>query len=53
MFTNGQTTQTQEELDKKFSETTQYNNMKKMLQRKNEQLKEIRSKLRRYEPTDD
>ncbi|XP_063686832.1 leucine zipper transcription factor-like protein 1 [Bolinopsis microptera] len=45
--------QTQEELDRKFSETTQYNNMKKMLGKKNEQLKEIRSKLRRYEPTDD
>lgn len=45
--------QTQDELDKKFSETTQYNNMKKMLAKKNEQLKEIRSKLRRYEPSDD
>ena len=44
--------QTQEELDKKFSETTQYNNLKKMLSKKNEQLKEMRTRLRKHEPTD-
>lgn len=43
---------TQEELDKKFSETTQYNNLKKMLSKKNEQLKEMRTRLRKHEPTD-
>lgn len=41
---------TQEELTKKFSETAQYKNMKQMLQNKNEQIKELRSRLKKYEP---
>lgn len=39
-----------EELDKKFSETTQYRNMKKMLEGKNGQMKELRNRLKKYEP---
>lgn len=42
----------QGELDKKFSETIQYNNMKKMITKKNDQLKELRGRLRKYEPAE-
>jgi leucine zipper transcription factor-like protein 1 len=41
---------TQKELEKKFSETSQFTNMKQMLTKKNEQLKELRTQLRKYEP---
>jgi hypothetical protein len=34
-----------QDLDKKFNATTQYVNMKKMLETKNEQIKELRAQL--------
>ena len=34
-----------QELDKKFSETAQFVNMKKMLTSKNDQIKKLRAKL--------
>lgn len=39
------------ELDKKFSQTATYKNMKQMLNKKNKQIKEIRTKLSTYEPS--
>ncbi|XP_065919982.1 leucine zipper transcription factor-like protein 1 [Dysidea avara] len=41
---------TKEELDKKFGDTAQYNNLKTMLASKNAQLKELRDRLKKYEP---
>jgi leucine zipper transcription factor-like protein 1 len=35
------------DLDRKFSETAQYANMRKMLSTKNDQIKELRSQLRK------
>ncbi|CAB4008302.1 leucine zipper transcription factor 1 [Paramuricea clavata] len=40
----------EKELTKKFNETTQYINMKQMLQTKNEQMKKLRQRLKKYEP---
>lgn len=40
----------EKDLARKFNETTQYKNMKQMLTSKNDQLKELRSRLRKYEP---
>ena len=40
----------EKELTKKFNETTQYTNMKQMLQTKNEQMKKLRQRLKKYEP---
>ncbi|XP_077993397.1 leucine zipper transcription factor-like protein 1 [Glandiceps talaboti] len=40
------------ELEKKFSQTGAYKNMKKMLEKKNEQIKDLRRRLRKYEPDD-
>nr|DBA23854.1 TPA: hypothetical protein GDO54_014728 [Pyxicephalus adspersus] len=40
------------ELDKKFQETAAYRNMKDMLSKKNEQMKELRRRLAKYEPQD-
>jgi len=45
--------ESRKELTKKFNETTQYKNMKQMLTSKNEQLKDLRGRLRRYEPDGD
>ncbi|XP_065665911.1 leucine zipper transcription factor-like protein 1 isoform X2 [Hydra vulgaris] len=42
-----------EEFDKKFAETTQFKNMKKMLEGKNAQIKELRAVLKRYDPEND
>lgn len=39
-----------QELEKKFSQTGAYLNMKKMLNKKNEQIKAMRKKLQVYEP---
>lgn len=36
-----------QELDKKFSDTAQYVNMRKMLSSKNEQIKELRAQLKK------
>ncbi|KAL9966011.1 hypothetical protein ACROYT_G024018 [Oculina patagonica] len=40
----------EKDLAKKFNETTQYKNMKQMLTSKNDQIKELRGRLRKYEP---
>ncbi|XP_066981924.1 leucine zipper transcription factor-like protein 1 [Macrobrachium rosenbergii] len=40
----------EKELEKKFSQTGAYQNMKKMLNKKNEQIKQMRQKLDKYEP---
>ncbi|XP_010143970.1 PREDICTED: leucine zipper transcription factor-like protein 1 [Buceros rhinoceros silvestris] len=42
----------QKELEKKFQQTAAYRNMKEILTKKNEQIKELRKKLSRYEPED-
>jgi leucine zipper transcription factor-like protein 1 len=39
-----------QELERKFSQTSVYANMKKILNKKNEQIKELRRKLQQYEP---
>lgn len=39
-----------QELEKKFSQTGAFQNMKKMLNKKNEQIKAMRKKLNVYEP---
>ncbi|KAL2097241.1 hypothetical protein ACEWY4_006448 [Coilia grayii] len=39
----------EKELEKKFQQTAAYRNMKEILAKKNEQLKEIRKKLQKYE----
>ncbi|KAK3882855.1 hypothetical protein Pcinc_012788 [Petrolisthes cinctipes] len=41
----------EKELEKKFSQTGAYQNMKKMLNKKNEQIKSMRKKLEVYEPS--
>ncbi|XP_033624414.1 leucine zipper transcription factor-like protein 1 [Asterias rubens] len=41
---------TEKELEKKFSQTGAYKNLKSMLSKKNDQLKDLRSRLRQYEP---
>jgi leucine zipper transcription factor-like protein 1 len=40
----------EQELEHKFSQTVVYSNMKKILNKKNEQIKELRKKLQQYEP---
>ncbi|KAG7455388.1 hypothetical protein MATL_G00256150 [Megalops atlanticus] len=42
--------QAEKELEKKFQQTAAYRNMKEILTKKNEQIKEIRKRLRKYEP---
>ncbi|XP_035657933.1 leucine zipper transcription factor-like protein 1 isoform X1 [Branchiostoma floridae] len=42
----------EKELDKKFQETGAYKNMKKMLTQKNDQIKDLRRRLRQYESDD-
>ncbi|XP_078544287.1 leucine zipper transcription factor-like protein 1 [Lissotriton helveticus] len=42
----------EKELDKKFQQTTAYRNMKDILTKKNDQIKELRRKLLKYEPED-
>ena len=37
-----------QDLAKKFNETTQYKNMKQMLTSKNDQIKDLRSRLRKW-----
>lgn len=44
---------TKEELGKSFGDSHQYQNMKKMLNTKNEQIKELRTKLKKYEGSGD
>ncbi|XP_071512789.1 leucine zipper transcription factor-like protein 1 [Panulirus ornatus] len=43
----------EKELERKFSQTGAYQNMKKMLNKKNEQIKAMRKKLETYEPNSD
>ncbi|XP_028659873.1 leucine zipper transcription factor-like protein 1 isoform X2 [Erpetoichthys calabaricus] len=45
-----QLTIAEKELEKKFQQTAAYRNMKEMLTKKNEQIKEIRKRLLKYEP---
>ncbi|XP_061109498.1 leucine zipper transcription factor-like protein 1 isoform X1 [Conger conger] len=45
-----QLTEAERELEKKFQQTAAYRNMKEMLTKKNEQIKEIRKRLQKYEP---
>ncbi|KAM5125055.1 leucine zipper transcription factor-like protein 1 [Mantella aurantiaca] len=47
-----QLTMAERELNYKFQETAAYRNMKDMLSKKNEQIKELRRKLANYEPQD-
>ncbi|KAL6097608.1 lztfl1 [Pungitius sinensis] len=42
----------EKELDKKFQQTAVYRNMKEILTKKNEQIKDIRKRLQRYEPNE-
>ncbi|XP_039983072.1 leucine zipper transcription factor-like protein 1 [Xiphias gladius] len=42
----------EKELEKKFQQTAAYRNMKEILTKKNEQIKEIRKRLQRYEPSE-
>ncbi|KAM9826792.1 leucine zipper transcription factor-like protein 1 [Neosynchiropus ocellatus] len=42
----------EKELDRKFQQTAAYRNMKEILTKKNEQIKEIRKRLQRYEPNE-
>ncbi|KAJ6661944.1 hypothetical protein lerEdw1_012791 [Lerista edwardsae] len=42
----------EKELEKKFQQTAAYRNMKEILTKKNEQIKELRKKLSKYEPDD-
>ncbi|XP_039609403.1 leucine zipper transcription factor-like protein 1 isoform X2 [Polypterus senegalus] len=45
-----QLTIAEKELEKKFQQTAAYRNMKEMLTKKNEQIKDIRKRLLKYEP---
>ncbi|KAG8547271.1 hypothetical protein GDO81_028705 [Engystomops pustulosus] len=49
---NEQLAMAEQELEKKFQETGAYRNMKDILTRKNEQIKDLRRKLSKYEPED-
>lgn len=42
----------EKELDKKFQQTAAYRNMKEILTKKNEQIKDIRKRLQKYEPNE-
>ncbi|XP_039084327.1 leucine zipper transcription factor-like protein 1 [Hyaena hyaena] len=42
----------EKELDKKFQQTAAYRNMKEILTRKNDQIKDLRRRLTKYEPED-
>ncbi|KAM9775213.1 leucine zipper transcription factor-like protein 1 [Syngnathus typhle] len=42
----------EKELDKKFQQTAAYRNMKEILAKKNEQIKDIRKRLQKYEPNE-
>ena len=42
-----------QELERKFSETGAYKNLKKMLSSKNDQIKELRAKMRELKGGDD
>jgi leucine zipper transcription factor-like protein 1 len=43
----------EKELERKFNQTNAYKNMKQMLDKKNDQIKDLRRRLNRYEPPDD
>ncbi|XP_021156410.1 leucine zipper transcription factor-like protein 1 isoform X2 [Columba livia] len=42
----------EKELEKKFQQTAAYRNMRELLSKKNEQIKDLRRKLSKYEPED-
>lgn len=41
-----------QELEKKFNNTAAYHNMKKIITKKNDQIKELRNRLSKYESLD-
>ena len=43
----------EKELEKRFSQTGAYKNLKKMLANKNDTIKDLRKKLNEYEPSND
>jgi leucine zipper transcription factor-like protein 1 len=43
----------EKELERKFNQTNAYKNMKQMLDKKNDQIKDLRRRLNRYEPPDE
>lgn len=43
----------EKELERKFNKTNAYKNMKQMLDKKNDQIKDLRRRLNRYEPPDE
>lgn len=47
-----QLSMTEKELEKKFQQTAAYRNMKEILTKKNDQIKELRKRLAKYEPED-
>ncbi|XP_008306402.1 leucine zipper transcription factor-like protein 1 [Cynoglossus semilaevis] len=47
-----QLTLAEKELEKKFQETAAYRNMKEILTKKNDQIKDLRKQLQRYEPSE-
>ena len=49
---NDQMAMMQEEFEGKLSETTQVQNLKKMLQSKNDQVKDLKARLEKYEKTE-
>ncbi|KAM6159511.1 leucine zipper transcription factor-like protein 1 [Erethizon dorsatum] len=48
----GQLSLAEKELEKKFQQSAAYRNMKEILTKKNDQIKELRRKLAKYEPED-
>lgn len=48
----GQLSLAEKELEKKFQQTTAYRNMKEILTKKNDQIKELRKRLAKYETED-
>lgn len=53
LHVQSQLTLAEQELERKFNQTAAYCNMKKMLAKKNEQVKELRVRLQKYESPDD
>lgn len=53
LLANEQLQMTEAELEKKFSATNAYKNMKQILTQKNKQIRDIRRKLQNYEPAEE
>mmetsp|Transcript_207 Transcript_207/g.182 ORF Transcript_207/g.182 Transcript_207/m.182 type:complete len:134 (+) Transcript_207:427-828(+) len=50
--TQKQLEELKDDMNKKLNESVQFNNMKKMMQQKNDQIKTLRTKLSKYETVD-